>query len=50
MDEAEDLIFNGHIRLARPADAHEAIGTSKVVSDRGEMSRVRAALRTCSHC
>jgi len=40
VDEAEDIIFNGYIPLARPADAHDVIGTWKVVSDRGEMSRV----------
>jgi len=40
VEEAEDIIFRGHIPQARPADAHDVIGTWKVVSDQGEMSLV----------
>ena len=39
VDEAEDIIFRGHIPQARPADAHDVIGTWKIVSDQAEMSR-----------
>jgi len=40
VDEAADIIFNGHIPKARPADAHDILGTWKVVSDEVEMSRL----------
>jgi hypothetical protein len=40
VEEAEDIIFRGHIPRARPADAHDVIGTWKTVSDTAEMSRV----------
>jgi hypothetical protein len=40
VDEAADIIFNGHIPKARPADAHDVLGTWRVVSDRREMSRL----------
>jgi hypothetical protein len=40
VDEAEDIVFHGQIPQARPADAHDVIGTWKVVSDPREMSRV----------
>jgi Fic/DOC family len=39
VDEAADIIFKGHIPPARPADAHDVLGTWKVVSDQREMSR-----------
>ncbi|MGO4880858.1 MAG: Fic family protein [Bryobacteraceae bacterium] len=40
VDEAVDIVFNGHIPKARPADAHDVLGTWKVVSNEREMSRV----------
>jgi hypothetical protein len=40
VEEAEDIIFRGHIPQTRPEDAHDVIGTWKVVSNRGEMSRL----------
>jgi len=39
VDEAADIVFNGYIPKARPADAHDVLGTWKVVSDEREMSR-----------
>ena len=39
VDEAADIVFKGHIPQARPADAHDVLGTWKVVSDPQEMSR-----------
>lgn len=40
IDEAADIVFNGYIPQARPADAHDILGTWKVVSDEREMSRL----------
>lgn len=40
VDEAEDIVFNGRIPRARPEDAHDVLGTWRVVSDDREMSRV----------
>jgi hypothetical protein len=40
VDEAADIVFKGHIPKARPEDAHDILGTWKVVSDRQEMSRL----------
>ena len=40
VEEAEDIIFRGHIPKARPADAHDVIGTWKVVSNLSDMSRL----------
>ena len=42
VDEAADIVFKGHIPRARPADAHDVLGTWKVVSDKREMSRLPA--------
>lgn len=39
VDEAADIVFRGHIPRDRPADAHDIIGTWKIVSDDAEMSR-----------
>ena len=39
VDEAANIVFNGHIPAARPADAHDVLGTWKIVSDQREMSR-----------
>ena len=40
VDEAEDIIFRGRIPKARPADAHDVLGTWRIVSDDREMSRL----------
>jgi len=40
VDEAANIVFNGRIPRARPADAHDVLGTWKVVSDQREMSRL----------
>src|SRR2546429_1111563 len=40
VDEAADIVFEGRIPKSRPEDAHDVIGTWKVVSDIREMSRV----------
>ena len=40
VDEAADIVFKGHIPKGRPEDAHDVLGTWKVVSDEHEMSRV----------
>lgn len=40
VDEAADIIFKGQIPSARPEDAHDVLGTWKVVSDEHEMSRL----------
>jgi len=44
VDEAEDIIFRGRIPSARPADAHDVLGTWRVVSDDREMSRLPASV------
>ncbi|MGH3732951.1 MAG: Fic family protein [Acidimicrobiales bacterium] len=40
VDEAEGIIYRGFEPEGRPADAHDIIGTYKIVSDSVEMSRV----------
>ena len=40
VDEAADIVFKGHIPKGRPADAHDVLGTWRVVSDVAEMSRL----------
>jgi hypothetical protein len=40
IDEAADIVFNGYMPNARPEDAHDVLGTWKVVSDQHEMSRL----------
>jgi hypothetical protein len=40
IDEAADIVFKGYIPAARPEDAHDVLGTWKVVSDEREMSRL----------
>ena len=40
VEEAADIVFKGHIPRARPEDAHDVLGTWKVVSDQIEMSRI----------
>lgn len=40
IEEAFDIIFKGKISLQRPEDAHDILGTFKVVSDTQGMSRI----------
>jgi len=40
VDEAADIVFKGHIPKARPEDAHDVLGTWRIVSDLSEMSLV----------
>jgi fido (protein-threonine AMPylation protein) len=40
IDEAFDIIFKGNIPPQRPADAHDILGTFKIVSNIQEMSRI----------
>ena len=42
VDEAADIVFRGVIPNERPADAHDILGTWRIVSDRREMSRTPA--------
>ena len=44
IDEAVEIVFHGRIPDARPADAHDIIGTFRVVGSREEMSRSAADL------
>jgi hypothetical protein len=44
VDEAADIVFKGHIPKGRPEDAHDVLGTWKVVSDDREMSRLPRTL------
>lgn len=37
--EAEEIIFDNKIPANRPIDAHDVVGTFKIVSDQGEMRR-----------
>jgi fido (protein-threonine AMPylation protein) len=39
VQEAADIVFNGVIPTERPEDAHDIIGTFRLVSDLGEMQR-----------
>ena len=40
IDEAVDIIFNGRIPSGRPEDAHDVLGTFRIVSDTSEMARL----------
>ena len=42
VDEAADIVFRGVIPNGRPADAHDILGTWRIVSDEREMSRTPA--------
>ena len=42
VDEAADIVFRGVIPNERPADAHDILGTWRIVSDPREMSRTPA--------
>jgi len=39
IDEAADIVFNGHIPSERPEDAHDVLGTFRIVADEAEMSK-----------
>jgi len=45
VDEAAEIVFKGRIPKRRPADAHDVLGTWKIVSDRREMSRLPKSSR-----
>jgi Fic family protein len=40
LDEAENIVFNGVIPDERPEDAHDILGTFRLVSDYAEMQRI----------
>jgi len=40
IDEAVDIVFNGRIPNDRPEDAHDVLGTFRIVSDTTEMSKL----------
>jgi hypothetical protein len=40
VDEAKEIVFKGVIPVERPEDAHDVLGTFRIVSDVAEMGRV----------
>lgn len=40
IDEAVDIVFNGRIPNDRPEDAHDVLGTFRIVSDASEMNKL----------
>ncbi len=40
VEEAANIVFRGHINPQRPADAHDVLGTYRLVSNSEEMNRV----------
>jgi len=40
VEEAEDIVFNGVIPQERPDDAHDVLGTYRIVSDQAEMRKL----------
>ena len=42
VDEAREIVFDGVIPAERPEDAHDVLGTFRIVSDVAEMSRIPA--------
>jgi hypothetical protein len=44
VDEAANIVFKGYIPKDHPEDAHDVLGTWKVVSDERDMSRIPRAL------
>ena len=40
IEEAVDVVFNGKIPSERPQDAHDVLGTYRLVADRQEMTRL----------
>lgn len=47
VDEVADIVFHGRIPKARLQDAHDVLGTWKVVSNRREMSRLPHSPEEC---
>ena len=45
VSEAENIVFHGHIPEHRPEDAHDIIGTWRIVSDAGEMEKLPGSSR-----
>ena len=45
VDEAADIVFRGAVPNERPADAHDVLGTWRIVSDDGEMGRTPTGAR-----
>ena len=43
VEEAADIVFRGKIVAQRPADAHDVLGTYRIVANSEEMSRVPAS-------
>ena len=43
VEEAADIVFRGKIFHERPADAHDVLGTYRLVANREEMNRVPAS-------
>lgn len=44
VEEAEDIVFKGVIPQERPDDAHDVLGTYRIVSDQAEMRRLPSDL------
>ena len=42
VEEAEEIVFKGHVPQERPADAHDILGVWRLVSNPAEMRRVPA--------
>ena len=40
VDEAANIVFSGHIPRDRPEDAHDVLGTFRIVSDDSEMTKL----------
>ncbi len=40
VEEAEEIVFEGVIPLERPDDAHDVLGTFRIVSDNAEMNKL----------
>ena len=40
MEEAADIVFRGVIPAERPADAHDVLGTYRVIADAADLSRL----------
>ena len=49
IDEAVDIVFNGRIPNDRPEDAHDVLGTFRIVSDTSEMAKLPTSAEELSH-
>ena len=47
VEEAADIIFRGKLPQARPADAHDILGTYRIVANSEEMGRLPASSEEC---